>query len=119
MTIKEMRESLGMTQEMFSLVYNIPKRTIQNWESGMRKPPEYVIQMLQKAIEHDIPRTTEEIMRDGLTVTDLKFMCDSLIARGYGNKSVLLSNDIGCTGYHPMCYGLGIDEDDDKFATIE
>lgn len=36
MTVKEMRLKLDMTQEMFSQRYNIPKRTIENWESGKR-----------------------------------------------------------------------------------
>ena len=34
MTIKEMRQKLDMTKEMFSQRYNIPKRTIENWETG-------------------------------------------------------------------------------------
>ena len=44
MTIKEMREELGLSQEMFSRRFNIPKRTIENWESGARKAPAYVME---------------------------------------------------------------------------
>lgn len=49
-----MRTLLGDTQNEFSLRYNIPFRTIQNWESGVRKPPEYVIALLEKQIKEDL-----------------------------------------------------------------
>ena len=42
MTIREMRTQLGDTQSELSARYNIPFRTIQNWESGIRKPPEQI-----------------------------------------------------------------------------
>ena len=42
MNIREMRAQLGDTQSEFSARYHIPFRTVQNWETGMRKPPEYV-----------------------------------------------------------------------------
>lgn len=54
MTIKEMRELLGLTQEQFSYKYHIPKRSIQNWESGERKPPEYVVELLERAVKEDM-----------------------------------------------------------------
>lgn len=54
MNIREMRTLLGDTQNEFSLRYNIPFRTIQNWESGVRKPPEYVINLLEKQIKEDL-----------------------------------------------------------------
>ena len=62
MTVKEMRMKLGMTQDIFSQRYNIPKRTIENWESGKRTPPAYVLEMLENAVRHYKPRTTEEVM---------------------------------------------------------
>lgn len=36
MTIREMRVSLGNTQGEFAARYNIPFRTVQNWETGVR-----------------------------------------------------------------------------------
>ena len=42
MTIREMRVELGDTQSEFADRYHIPFRTIQNWETGVRKPPEYI-----------------------------------------------------------------------------
>lgn len=48
MTIKEMRTSMGMTQTEFGNLFGIPLRSIQNWELEIRKPPEYVITLIEK-----------------------------------------------------------------------
>ncbi len=54
MTLREMRKSLGDTQSEFAARYNIPFRTVQNWESGQRKPPEYVLSLLEARIRRDL-----------------------------------------------------------------
>ena len=54
MNIREMRTRLGDTQSEFAARYNIPFRTVQNWEAGLRKPPEYITQMLERRIEEDL-----------------------------------------------------------------
>ena len=46
MNIREMRAELGDTQSEFADRYHIPFRTIQNWETGVRKPPEYIVSLL-------------------------------------------------------------------------
>ena len=51
--IRELRQRKGLTQERFCEVYGIPKRTLENWEQGSRKPPEYVIALLERAVEQD------------------------------------------------------------------
>lgn len=53
MDVREMRMRLGDTQSEFAARYNIPFRTIQNWETGMRKPPEYVISLLESRVMSD------------------------------------------------------------------
>ncbi len=118
MTVKEMRMKLEMTQEMFSHRYNIPKRTIENWESGKRTPPAYVLEMLEIAVRHYKPRSSEEVMSKPLTVIDLKYMCDNLIQKGYGERSVLLSNDTNETGYHGMYYGFGPEDEYEDSITL-
>ncbi|MCD8075103.1 MAG: helix-turn-helix domain-containing protein [Lachnospiraceae bacterium] len=45
MTIKEMRSLLGLTQAEFGTKYNIPTRTIEDWERGARTPPQYVLEL--------------------------------------------------------------------------
>lgn len=54
MNIREMRKQLGDTQSEFALRYNIPFRTIQNWEAGTRNPPEYIINLLEHNVEEDL-----------------------------------------------------------------
>lgn len=54
MNIREMRNRLGDTQGEFAARYNIPFRTVQNWESGLRKPPEYITSMLEERIKEDL-----------------------------------------------------------------
>ncbi|MDD4496308.1 MAG: helix-turn-helix domain-containing protein [Eubacteriales bacterium] len=54
MTIRKMRNHLGDTQSEFAARYNIPFRTIQNWETGVRKPPEYIINLLESRMKSDV-----------------------------------------------------------------
>ena len=54
MEIREMRQKLGCTQIDFAKRYHIPFRTIQNWELGNRKPPEYIIDLLERQIDEDL-----------------------------------------------------------------
>ena len=54
MSIRDMRLQLGDTQSEFSARYGIPFRTIQNWESGERKPPVYIISLLEARIRLDL-----------------------------------------------------------------
>ncbi len=54
MNIRELRIQLGDTQSEFAQRYNIPFRTIQNWEAGVRKPPEYITQLLEARIMADL-----------------------------------------------------------------
>ncbi len=54
MDIYEMRMSLGETQSEFAARYNIPFRSIQNWEAGIRKPPQYVLELLESRVKEDI-----------------------------------------------------------------
>lgn len=54
MNIREMRMRLGDTQSEFAARYNIPFRTVQNWETGLRRPPEYIMTLLEKRIREDL-----------------------------------------------------------------
>ena len=57
MTIREMRASLGNTRGEFAARYNIPFRTVQNWEAGVRNPPEYIMPVTQATISTIIGST--------------------------------------------------------------
>ena len=54
MEIREMRRRLGDTQSEFAARYDIPFRTVQNWETGIRKPPEYMMNLLEHRIREDL-----------------------------------------------------------------
>lgn len=51
MTIKELRSLTGLSQKAFSDKYGIPKRTIEDWETERRTPPEYVIKLLERVVK--------------------------------------------------------------------
>lgn len=45
--IKELRESTGMNRKEFCDYFNIPYRTVTEWERDNRHAPEYVIRLLE------------------------------------------------------------------------
>lgn len=47
------RMHTGMNQSEFARHFNIPLRTVQHWEAGTRKPPEYVLGLLRYRIEQE------------------------------------------------------------------
>ena len=47
-TIKELRQQTGLSQNAFGeFMFGIPVRTIQDWESGRRKCPDYVLKLIE------------------------------------------------------------------------
>lgn len=44
--IKDARIKLGLTQHQFADLTGVPFRTIQNWENGVTKCPDYVERLL-------------------------------------------------------------------------
>ena len=53
MTVREMRELLGLSRAAFSRVYKIPVRTLEDWEAGRRKCPDYVLYLLGRCVKED------------------------------------------------------------------
>jgi len=51
--IRHIRASTGLSQAAFADKYGIPKRTVENWESGVNAPPQYVIDLLTYRIDHE------------------------------------------------------------------
>lgn len=45
--IKDLRESTGMNRKEFCDYFNIPYRTVTEWERDNRHAPEYVIRLLE------------------------------------------------------------------------
>ena len=76
MDIREMRTALGDTQSWFAARYHIPFRTIQNWESGVRRPPEYIRELLAQRVREDL------VNRRTVTLPEYDPRKEDLPARG-------------------------------------
>ena len=53
MDIKEIRELAGLTQASFAKKYHIPLGTLRHWEAGERKPPTYVLYLLERCERYE------------------------------------------------------------------
>ena len=49
--IKEARQQAGLTQKAMHDMFGIPKRTIEDWDSGKRYPPEWVERLVLEKLE--------------------------------------------------------------------
>ena len=61
--IRELRESVGENRTEFSNHIGIPVRTIEDWESGRRTPPEYIPRLIAYQLKY------EELTEKGKTET--------------------------------------------------
>ena len=57
-TIKELRESIGMSRKEFSEHTGIPVRTLEDWEAARRTPPEYIPRLIAYQLKY------EELLKD-------------------------------------------------------
>lgn len=57
-TIKELRESMGMSRKEFSEHMGIPVRTLEDWEAARRTPPEYIPRLIAYQLKY------EELIRE-------------------------------------------------------
>lgn len=49
--VTELRGFLGVSRSEFSRRYEIPLRTLEDWESGRRNPPAYVLKLLEEVVK--------------------------------------------------------------------
>lgn len=57
-TIKQLRESVGMTRKEFSQHTGIPVRTLEDWEASRRTLPEYIPRLIAYQLKY------EELLRE-------------------------------------------------------
>lgn len=57
--LRNIRNKTGLSQARFSEKFRIPVRTYEQWEAGSRKPPDYVIWMIERLIEMDDEKVKE------------------------------------------------------------
>ena len=51
----ELRDSTGMSRKEFCEYFEIPYRTLQDWELGNRKMPDYLLRLMAYKIEMEKP----------------------------------------------------------------
>ena len=53
MEIKILRSLTRMTQQAFADYFGISKRTVENWEGGQRKCPEYLLDLMAYKLKNE------------------------------------------------------------------
>lgn len=57
----ELKEQSGMNWKEFSMYFEIPYRTVQDWERGNRKMPDYLLRLMEYKLRIEkIIRNNEE-----------------------------------------------------------
>ena len=51
--MRELRKQTGMTRKDFSIHIGIPLRTIEDWEAGRRRPPEYIPRLIEYQLKYE------------------------------------------------------------------
>ena len=51
--IRELRERTGMTRNDFAMHIGIPLRTVEDWEAGRRRPPEYIPRLISYQLRYE------------------------------------------------------------------
>jgi DNA-binding XRE family transcriptional regulator len=52
-SIRDLRESTGMSRKDFSEHTGIPVRTLEDWEAGRRTPPEYIPRLIAYQLKYE------------------------------------------------------------------
>ena len=55
-SIREICEEYELSQTELAKRFGIPLRTVQNWHSGVRIPPPYVVDMIERILKNETPR---------------------------------------------------------------
>ena len=51
--VKELRNRAGMSQRAFAEYFGIPRRTIENWDSGINICPNYTLELMKYKLEKE------------------------------------------------------------------
>ena len=51
--IRALRAETGLNRKQFAEHFQIPLRTVEEWEAGRRKPPEYIPRLLKYQIMYE------------------------------------------------------------------
>jgi|GEM_PF-142535 len=82
-SIRELRDSMGLSQSKFAKLYHIPLSTLQKWEQGGSKPPEYVIELLSMQIPYNDKRLVRVVDGESIFFYDPN---SSTVCDRFGNR---------------------------------
>ena len=51
--IRTLREKTWLSRKYFSIHIGIPLRTVEDWEAGRRRPPEYVPRLIEYQLKYE------------------------------------------------------------------
>lgn len=54
MSFPELLAAYNVKMSDLTKRYNIPYRTLQEWNAGRREPPDYVLELLKFRLEHEM-----------------------------------------------------------------
>lgn len=63
-TLIELRDSTGMSRKEFAEYFGIPYRTVQEWELGNRKMPQYLLRLMIYKIRMEKEQGNIEIQKN-------------------------------------------------------
>lgn len=92
--LKEHRQEYMITQKQLSDLTDIPLRTIENWESGKRKPSPWVEKLIQ-AYLRQYPKNDQGIVTESLgtyTLDQIKQILLQLSHYQYVNRLILFGS---------------------------
>lgn len=82
MTIKELRQQTGLSQSAFAKYFEIPLRTVQDWEQGKRTPPEYLVKLMSEKLKMNKLEVQRRSYRLSFVIeTKTKILQDIIIKR--------------------------------------
>ena len=50
---EKIRHRSGMSRTEFAKHFEIPYRTVQNWELGLRECPDYLLKLIEFKLDHE------------------------------------------------------------------
>lgn len=74
LTLKQLRIPMRISQKEFAEKFGIPYKTYQQWESGRRNPPQYVVDMMFTILQMEL-QIKQLYPKDDCTYCDVEGGC--------------------------------------------
>ena len=89
-TIKELRNTTGMSQSKFAIYLGIPVANIQHWEQGITTPPDYVTSLISRVMKSDgyIEEELSPAEVDALRQTQATLLIENMKLSNSGIKEI-------------------------------